>query len=302
MAHADTRGVIYAALAGNFGIAITKGAAAFYTGSSAMLSEAIHSLVDTLNQLLLLFGLKRAARPATPSHPFGHGMELYFWAFVVALLIFAFGGAISIYEGVSKLGHAEPVTNAWVNFVVLGISVALETYSFSVAYRELKAQSPGRGFWSAVRSSKDPGVFAVLLEDLAALSGLLLAGVGLGLALVLDMPIFDAIASIAIGILLIATAGFLGRETLSLMTGESASREVLGDVRGVIESDARVERVDELLSLHLGPNDILLAVAIDFRDELSGFEIEAAARDLMSALQLAHPSVKRVFLRPVRTK
>lgn len=296
------KGVIYAALAGNLGIAATKFAAAWWTGSSAMLSEAIHSLVDSSNQVLLLLGLRRAARPATAAHPFGHGMEIYFWAFVVALMIFALGGALSIYEGLRRLSEPEPIADAWINFAVLGVSIVIESLTLRVAWRGLREQYPEGSALRAVRGSKDPGVFAIFCEDAAALAGLTLALVGVSLAYFLDMPVFDGLASIAIGCVLVVTAIFLARETLSLMTGESASAEVLADVRSVLRSDRRVVAVEEILSMHLGPADILLAISIDFRDEMTSAEIEEAVHDLGERLRASRPSIRRVFLRPLKRR
>jgi cation diffusion facilitator family transporter len=295
----DSKWVVYAALAGNLAIALTKFGAAWWTGSSAMLSEAIHSSVDTSNQALLLLGMRRSARPPDRTHPFGYGMELYFWSFIVALLIFALGGAFSIYEGIHRLREPEQIDDAWVAFAVIAACVVFEGLSFRVAWRELKRRYPGLSPLGAVRASKDPSVFAVLLEDGAALAGLAVAAAGTGLAVWLGDPRFDGAASILIGCLLVATAALLARETLSLITGESASRDVLDRVRTVLSQDARVERVDDLLSMHLGPGNILLAVSIDFRDDLTSPEIEDAARALEADLRKIHPSIGKVFLRPV---
>jgi cation diffusion facilitator family transporter len=300
MAHGGSRRVILAALAGNLAIAATKLAAALYTGSSAMLSEAIHSAVDTGNQGLLLVGLRRAARPPSARHPFGHGMELYFWAFVVALMIFALGGAVSVYEGWRKIAAPEPVESAWVNFLVLGASVVFEGLSFRVAFREFRRSHAGEPFWQAVRASKDPGVFAVLLEDAAALAGLAIALVGLALAEWLGMPALDGAASIGIGLLLVVTAGFLANETRSLLTGEAASPRLVAAVRATLAADPRVKTVEELLSMHLGPAEVLMAVTIDLTDELPGHELEQAARELSHRVEDWHPEVTRFFLRPKR--
>lgn len=300
MSSSGSRRVIFAALAGNLAIAVTKFAAAAYTGSSAMLSEAIHSTVDTGNQGLLLLGLKRSARPPDASHPFGHGMELYFWAFVVALLIFALGGAFSIYEGFHKMLNPEPVSSAWVNYLVLGLSIVFESYSFSVALHEFRVTHAGEPFWQAIRASKDPSVFAVLLEDSAALAGLVVALLGVGLSQLLHMPALDGAASIVIGLLLVATACFLARETLSLLTGESASRRSLTQVRALLAADRRVASVDEMLSMQLGPREVLLALTIDFRDDLTGEEVEYAAAELTLAVEQAHPEITRLFMRPRR--
>lgn len=292
--------VIYAALAGNLAIAVTKFGAAWWTGSSAMLSEAIHSTVDSGNQGLLILGLHRAGRPPDRTHPFGYSMELYFWAFVVALLIFAVGGAASIYEGLHRLADPIPIQAPLVIFAVLGASILFEGLTFRVAWRELKARHPDVPTWSAIQASKDPSLFAVLLEDAAALAGLFVALLGVTLAYALDEPLFDGLASIAIGGVLVLTAALLARETLSLMTGESATAEILDATRAVLEGDPRMRDIQELLSLHLGPRNILLAISIDFRDELSGAEVESAARELTEALMRTHPSIKRVFLRPVQ--
>jgi cation diffusion facilitator family transporter len=301
MAH-GSRKVIFAALAGNLAIAVTKFVAAWWTGSSAMFSEGIHSLVDTSNQGLLLLGLRRSSRPADERHPFGHGIEIYFWAFVVALMIFALGGAVSIYEGVHRLRQVHSIENVWANFAVLGVSVVIEALSFRVGWRELRRCNPGVDAFTALRGSKDPSVFAVVCEDAAALVGLSIALIGVGLAHLLDAPVFDGLASIGIGLVLVLTAAFLARETLSLMTGESASAEIVADVRARLVSDPAVVAVEELLTLQLGPNDILVAVSIDFRDQMTSSEIEAASRALTDALQRMHPAITRVFLRPIRPR
>ena len=300
MAGQGSKAVIYAALGANLGIAASKFAAAAWTGSSAMLSEAIHSLVDTANQGLLLLGLKRATRPADEGHPFGHGMEVYFWAFVVALLIFALGGAVSIYQGWHKLSAPEEMHDPWINFAVLGFAILLEGYSFRVALKELRAIDSKSTTFAAIRRSKDPNVFAVLCEDAAALVGLVIALLGVGLAYTFDAPVFDALASIAIGVLLVLVAIFLARETLSLITGESASPEVRADVRRILGSDPRVLSVQEALTMHLGPAEVLLAASLDFSDDLDGAEVESAVRDLTARIEAAHPEITRIFLRPIQ--
>lgn len=301
MSQPDSARAIWAALFGNVAIAIVKLAASLYTGSSAMLSEAIHSFVDTGNQGLLLYGRRRAARPPDRRHPFGYGMELYFWAFVVAVLLFALGGAFSVYEGTQKIIAPEPVSSPWVNFAVLGASFLFEGISFTVAWRELKAAHPGEtSVLAAVRRSKDPGIFVVLIEDSAALVGLVLAAIGLGLDLWLDAPVFDGMASIAIGLLLVAAAMVLANETRSLLTGESASSDLVAAVRAVLAADGRVETVTEVLSMHLGPSEIMLAITLDFRDDLGGGEIELAVGDLTRRIEAAYPEASRIFLRPER--
>jgi cation diffusion facilitator family transporter len=224
--HGGSKTVIYAALAGNLAIALTKFAAAFFTGSSAMLSEGVHSLVDTGNGGLLLYGMHRAARPADRTHPLGHGRELYFWSFIVALLVFALGAGVSLYEGIVHIMAPEPVANVKVNYVVLGLSFLFEGTSWMVALKEFRREKGKQGWLQAVQSSKDPSVYTVLFEDSAALLGLIVAFAGILAAQLLDMPELDGAASIGIALILGATAIFLARESKGLLIGEPASPEV----------------------------------------------------------------------------
>ena len=293
--------VVYAALAGNLAIAVTKLVAFLLTGASAMLTEAIHSAVDTGNQGLLLLGLKRAARPPSQTHPFGYGMELYFWAFVVALLIFALGGAFSIYEGWLKVRHPERIDRAWINFVVIGLAMLFEGGSFLVAWKEFKVSRGDTPFLTALRRSKDPSIFAVLLEDGAALVGLVLAALGVAGAS-LGVAWADGEASMAIGALLVLVAIFLANETRSLLTGEAASPRVVAAVREALAADPRVETVIEVLSMHLGPREILLGVTLDFKDALTAGEIEDAADDFAAAIRSVDPRITRVFVRSGRAR
>jgi cation diffusion facilitator family transporter len=295
----DSKFAIYAAAAGNLAIAASKLVAFAVTGSSAMLTEGVHSLVDTGNQGLLLLGLKRAARPPDEGHPFGHGMELYFWAFIVSLMVFTIGGAFSIYEGVQKVLAPEPMARAWINFLVLGLAIVFEGGSFLVALREHRRRHPERGrFLRSIAASKDPSLFAVLLEDAGALIGLVMALVGVTAAVVLDMPQADGWASIGIGVLLVLIAGFMANETRSLLTGEAASKDIVDGVRNALCDDDRVVNVIEVLSLHLGPEEVLVGVTIDFRDDLPGGEVERAASELSARIHRDLPSVTRLFLRP----
>ena len=298
MAGGNSKRVVYAALAGNLAIAATKFGAALLTGSSGMLSEAIHSTVDTGNQGLLLYGMRRAARPPDRRHPFGHGMELYFWAFVVALLIFALGGAFSIYEGFHKIAHPHPISDAWINYLVIAAALVFEGLSLRVAWHAFRANDPDVPLMSGIRRSKDPMIFAVLLEDGAALAGLVIAFVGIGLAELLAVPILDGVASIGIGVLLVVVAAFLARETLSLLTGESAAPDVLKAARSILENDPNVVAVYQILSMHLGPEEILLAITLDMRDDLPGGRLEAVTTELSRRIEQAHPEITRVFVRP----
>ena len=292
--------VVYAALGGNLAIAITKLVAFLLTGSSAMLTEAIHSTVDTGNQGLLLLGLKRAARPPSETHPFGYGMELYFWAFVVALLIFALGGAFSIYEGWRKIIEPDPIDRAWINFLVIGLAALFEGGSFLVAWKAFKTTRGETPFLTALKRSKDPSVFAVLLEDGAALIGLLIAGLGVGGASLLGLAWADGAASIAIGALLVAVAIFLANETRSLLTGEAASPRIVAAVKQVLSADPRIDTVAEVLSMHLGPREILLGGTLEFQDSLTAREIEDAADDFANEIRAVDPRITRVFVRSGR--
>jgi cation diffusion facilitator family transporter len=300
--HNSSTTVVYAALAGNLAIAATKFVAFVLTGSSAMLTEAIHSSVDTGNQGLLLLGLARARKPPSQTHPFGYGMEVYFWAFVVALLIFALGGAFSIYEGVLKIVRPEPIERAWINFVVIGLAVLFEGGSFLVAWREFKAVRRGTPFFQAIRLSKDPSIFAVLLEDGAALAGLGIAALGVAGTSLFHIPWADGAASVAIGVLLVLVAIFLANETRSLLTGESASPRIVAEVRAMLEADPRIDSVAEVLSMHLGPQEILLGVTLDFRDTLTAVEIEKAGDDFAQAIRAIDPRITRVFVRSERAR
>jgi cation diffusion facilitator family transporter len=300
--HNSSTTVVYAALAGNLAIALTKFAAFALTGSSAMLTEAIHSSVDTGNQGLLLLGLARARKPPSQTHPFGYGMEVYFWAFVVALLIFALGGAFSIYEGVLKILRPEPIDRAWINFLVIGLAVLFEGGSFLVAWKEFSVLRKGTPFLRAIRRSKDPSVFAVLLEDGAALAGLAIAALGVAGSAVFGIAWADGAASVAIGVLLVAVAIFLANETRSLLTGESASPQIVEAVRQMLAADPRIDTVAEVLSMHLGPQEILLGVTLDFHDDLTAGDIEDAADDFAVRIRAIDARITRVFVRSGRAR
>jgi cation diffusion facilitator family transporter len=296
MAAHSSKKVIYAALAGNFLIAITKFAAAAYTGSSAMLSEAIHSLVDTGNQALLLYGLRRAKRPADARHPFGYGMEVYFWTFVVAILIFAVGAGVSIYEGVNKLANPHPVTNPVVNYVVLAVAMVFEAGAWWIAFREFRRSKGPLGYFAAVRESKDPTVFTVLFEDTAAMLGLIVAFVALALSQALGLAWLDAAASLVIGLILAVTAALLAYESKGLLIGESAGRELTEAIRRRVTAHPGVERVNELLTMHLAPRQVLLTLSLDFEDGISAEEVERVVSELEARIKQRAPEVTRVFV------
>jgi len=296
MSAASSRKVVYAALAGNALIAATKFAAAAWTGSSAMLSEAIHSLVDTGNQALILHGLRRARRPADAVHPFGYGREIYFWAFLVAILIFGLGAGASILEGINKLNNPRPTTDPLVNYVVLGLALIFEGAAWSVALGAFRKGKGRLGYIEAVHRSKDPTVFTVLFEDSAAVLGLIVAFAGIALGETLDMPRLDAVASLVIGAILAVTAVLLAYECKGLLVGEAAAAEVVAGIRRLVGAMPGIARVNELLTLHLGPRDVLVTVSVDFEDRLDAAAVEAAIATLERRIKDAYPIVTRVFI------
>jgi cation diffusion facilitator family transporter len=295
MAH-ESKTTIYAALAGNLAIALTKFGAAFWTGSAAMLSEAIHSSVDTGNQLLMLYGLRRSARPATPAHPFGYGLELYFWTFVVAILIFGLGAGVSIFEGIDKIRAPHPVENTLVNYVVLGLSFVFEGASWLVALRAFRAQNRSVDLLEAVQRSKDPTVFTVLLEDSAALAGLLIAGTGLACAEIFQLPLLDGVASVLIGLVLAGVAAFLAGECKGLMLGEAADPAVREGLRAIVARSPGVQGVNEVLTMHFGPRDVLAALSLDFEDAMPAAAAERAVSSIEREIKAAFPQVRRIFI------
>ncbi|MFK0686615.1 cation diffusion facilitator family transporter [Mesorhizobium sp. IMUNJ 23033] len=297
-AHGGSRKVIYAALAGNLAIALTKFAAAFFTGSSAMLSEGVHSLVDTGNGGLLLYGMHRAARPPDRMHPLGHGRELYFWSFIVALLVFALGAGVSFYEGVMHIVAPEPVANAMVNYVVLGLSFLFEGSSWYVALKEFRREKGRLGWIEAVQLSKDPSVYTVLFEDSAALLGLIVAFAGILAAEIFAMPELDGAASIGIAMILGATAIFLARESKGLLLGEPASPEVQKKVLAIAQKDPAVQRANGILSVHIGPQEIVAGLSIEFEDHMTAPEIEACVERLEARLKTEMPEISRLFVKP----
>lgn len=290
--------VVFAALFANFGIAVAKFGGAAYTGSSAMLSEGVHSLVDTSNQALLLLGMKRSEKPADARHPFGYSREIYFWSFVVAVLLFGAGGAVAIYEGIHKVMDPHPVENPMVNYVILSVAILLELGSFAVALKEFRLVAAGRHWWTAVTEAKDPVLYTVLFEDTAALLGLVVALVGLILAETLGIPALDGAASILIGIILVVASAILAKETMGLIIGEAALPAVIDKVEGLIGAGEGVEGVREITSVHLGPHDIVVTAAVDFDDGLSAGEVERSIVAIVAAVQAAQPDVKRLYLAP----
>jgi len=293
-------GVVLVALGCNLGIAIAKFTAAGWTGSSAMLSEAIHSLVDTSNQALLLVGIKRAERPADVHHPFGHAKELYFWSFIVAILLFSLGAGVAIYEGVEKLIDPHPVTDPHINYIVLGVAIVLEGISTWKAVGEFNRRRGMLTPFAALRSSKDPALFTVVLEDIAALAGLFVALIGIAIADVFESTVADGIASIIIGLILGAVAAFMSVEIRSLIVGEAASPAVRTGLRNIIRTEVGegrpIRSINEIRTMHLGPDDVLVAASVDFHDAQTAVEVEATTARLERAIKARYPEVKRLYL------
>ena len=293
--HASKK-VIYAALAGNFLIALTKSAAAAYTNSSAMLSEAIHSIVDCGNQGLLLYGIKKSRKPADKAHPFGYGMELYFWTFVVAILIFAVGAGVSLYEGIIKVISPQPVTDIYINYIVLGIAVVFESGAWFIAFREFRASQSEPGMIRSVLRSKDPTIFTVLFEDTAALLGLLVAFIGLMVGDILNIPEFDGAASIVIGLILAGTAILLAYEAKGLLLGEAASEAVVSTIEEIALAKDEITGINETLTMHMGPQDVLLNLSLDFKDDITAADVERAVSEMEREIKNRLPEIKRIFI------
>lgn len=292
----SSRKVIYAALVGNALIAITKFVAAVMTGSSAMLSEGIHSVVDTGNQLLLLYGLKRAQIPPDERYPFGHGKEIYFWSFVVAILIFAVGAGVSLYEGIHQVMNPTPIDRPGINYIVLALAVVFEGAAWYFAFTEFTKVKGKWGYLEAVHRGKDPSIFVVLFEDSAALLGLGVAFLGVLLSDLTGVMEFDGAASIIIGIILAGTATWLAYETKSLLIGESATKSVIDGIRKIVDAQPEVERVNEILTMHMGPDFILLNLSVEFRDEETAPDLEQVIARMDREIKSAFPEVKRVFI------
>ena len=292
----NSKKVIYAALVGNGLIAITKFVAASITGSSAMLSEGVHSLVDTGNQGLLLYGLKAAKKPADKNFPFGHGKEVYFWSFIVAILIFAVGAGISIYEGVHHILHPSEITNPMINYVVLGLAMIFEGFALTIAALEFgKAKGKMKTF-EAVRHGKDPTLFVVLFEDSAAMLGLIIAFAGVLLAQLTGQAWWDGVASVMIGCILAGTAAWLAFETKSLLIGESADEETRRGIREIVAREKGVNRINEVLTLHMGPEYILATLSLEFSDSLSISDVEKIIQSMDMNIKKEYPMVKRVYM------
>lgn len=291
-----TRKVIYAALAGNCLIAITKLFAAFMTGSSAMLSEAIHSVADTGNEILLLYGLRRAKIPADNEFPFGHGKEIYFWSFIVAIILFAGGAGLSLLKGINQLVSPVPVKHSYVNYGVIVLALIFEGTCWYIALKEFSRLKGTFGYVHAIHRGKDPSIFIVLLEDSAAIIGLIVAFVGILLSHISGSPAYDAAASVIIGLILAGTAILLAAETKSLLIGESANKEVVQGIREITAACKEIKQVNEVLTMHMGPDYILVNISVDFVDPILATETEVAVAGLDNLIKRAYPQVQRIFI------
>jgi len=298
IASLSSRKVIYAAMVGNLLVAATKFGAAAWTGSSAMLSEGVHSVVDTGNSLLLLYGLHRAERSPDHNHPLGYGREIYFWSFVVAVMVFALGAVVSFYEGVAHVLNPEPIRNAAINYAVLGLSALFDGTTWWIALRNFRGGMKFSSLVGAIHNSKDPPSFMVLFEDSAALIGLIIAFAGTYLVVRFDLPILDGVASILIGVVLAATAFLLAWETKGLLIGEAADQPIVDSIMRVANAMEGVAHANGIITVHLAPAQILVALSLEFADELKTTDIELKIAELERRVRHLHPTVIALFVKP----
>ena len=287
---------IYGALAANLAIAVVKFVAASVTGSSAMISEGIHSTVDSGNSLLLLLGMKRSQKPADRTHPFGHGKEIYFWSLIVAILVFSLGGGMSVYEGITHLQHPVELKDPFWNYIVLFSSIAFEGTSLLYAVRQFNKSRGGLGFWKEVSLSKDPRLFAVIYEESAAIIGLLIALAGVFLGHYLNNPLYDALASMLIGLVLIIVAIIMVKESKGLLVGESADSEIVKGIYRLVESDNRVKTLYFPLTMHLAPDEILLALDVEFQSDMTVESLFSTIKQLEDEIKKEFPTVKKIYI------
>lgn len=299
-APSGSKTIVIIALCANFAIAVCKFLAYLWTSSSAMLSESIHSLADTSNQGLILLGLARAQRPADARHPFGYSKELYFWSFIVAIVLFSLGAGVAIYEGIKKILHPHPIQNVHINYIVLLTALVIEGFATWKAVKEFNRRRGDKEVWYALRTSKDPALFAIVLEDIAAMAGLTIALIGVFVADHFGIAEADGVASLAIGFVLASVALFMSREIRELLVGEAASPEVrrgLYDLFALeVGADKPIRHINEIRTMHLGPEDILVAASVDFHDGWPSEEVEATTERLETSIRKRFPSVRRLFV------
>lgn len=290
--------MLWIALVANVGVAIAKFVASAITGSSAMLTEGVHSLVDSINQLLLLYGQKRANKPPDERHPVGYGRELYFWTFVVAILVFALGAGVSVYEGIVHVLEPTEAVSPLIAYIVLAVAFVLEGWSTLAAYRHFDSSRGDRSWWSALRQTKDATTIVVLLENGAALAGILVAAVGLSLSLVTGNPVYDGVASILIGLILAAVAAFLAREAKGLLIGEAAVPETIAAIRSVIEERDEVCGIGTVVTVQLAPDIVFAAANVDFANDVSAGDIERLIAEVETKLAASNPDVRSLYIKP----
>lgn len=293
----ESNTTVIAALLANIAIAISKFVGAAITGSSAMLSEGIHSVVDTGNQWLLLLGIKKSRKDPDREHPFGHGKEFYFWTLIVAVMLFALGGGMSFYEGIEHLKHPEQIKDPMVNYIILGVGIVFESTAWILAYSKLKKgkYTKGKGILQAIHVSKDPSVFVIIFEDTAAISGLIVAIAGVFLTTHFNKPVYDGLASLIIGIILATVSFLLANESKSLLIGESANKMLTDEISSIIREDKMVLSSNPPLTMHFGPEEILLALDVEFKKGEPG-EIETAIERLETRIKELFPEIKKVFI------
>ena len=293
---AESRIAIYGAMGANLAIAITKFIAAGVTGSSSMMSEGIHSLVDTGNGALLLVGLKQSQKPASPAHPFGRGKELYFWSLIVGVLIFGLGGGVSFYEGILHVREPAPLEDPTWNYVVLACAFVFESISLALAWRQFKTERGPGTLWHALRASKDPTTFTVLAEDSAALAGLVIAAIGVFASHFFDEPALDGVASMAIGVLLAGVAVLLIRESRGLLVGEGVSPALAREIRDLATAEDAVHRAGPVLSMYVGPDDVLVTFDVHVRPELTSGDVADAVQRIQQRIREHCPAVTRLYI------
>jgi cation diffusion facilitator family transporter len=299
-AHTTSTRTLVIALAANLGIAASKFVAAAITGSSAMLTEGVHSVVDSVNQLLLMWGRRQAKRPPDRLHPFGYGRELYFWSFVVAVLVFSLGAGVSVYEGIVHILHPEPAVSPVIAYAVLLVAFVLEGWSTVEAFRDFKKAKGELSWFQAVRRSKDPPAFIVLLENGAAMAGIIAAAIGLALSQLTHDPFYDGAASVVIGVILGFTAALLAHESKGLLIGEAADPVLVENLRRLASEQAGVVGVGYVLTVHSSPDQITVMMNVDFRDDLPAGEVERIVCRVEEQARERWPAVRRLFVRPMQ--
>jgi cation diffusion facilitator family transporter len=296
---AESRTAIYGAMAANVAIAVTKFVVAGITGSSAMMSEGIHSTVDTGNSMLLLVGVRRSERPASPEHPFGHGKELYFWSLIVGVLIFGLGGGVSLYQGILHVRNPTPLEDPHWNYIVLGCAALFEGSSFAIAFRQFSRERGDAPFWQSLRTSKDPATYTVMAEDAAALAGLAIAALGVFFSHKLGVPWVDGAASVLIGLLLAGVAVLLIHESRGLLVGEGVSAETARAIQQIAQGERGVHDVGPVLSMYVGAEDVLVTFTVGFAPDVPAEEVAAIIRRIEQAVREKFPRVQRIFVEPV---